>query len=452
MKLELLKEWDNGGDVLKPEDYSGKFLVIEDDDVCKRLIEDGIAKQYTSDHAKKVEVRVGESETLTADDVEGLVNQTLNKAASQTARKPIHQDDGVKQDPIDKDGQEGFDSAGEFMLQVRKWRKGIHTEKMRKYINKFTAGHYEEGLDIQGGFLVPEEYRRQLLEIMHEEGRVTSRCQQVPVAGQVVKIPAIDESSRAAGSRYGGTRAYQVGEAEQYTLSNSKFSMIKLEPEKRGVISYASDEFEEDSAFGVGQLIMRLMGKELAFVMDDDVINGNGASQALGVLNAPATVSQAKETGQAAGTIVFENIVNMWARMHARSRGNAVWFINQDCEPQLFTMALSVGTGGVPAYMPANGLSDSPFASLMGRPVIPIEQCATLGTVGDILLCDMSQYLLAVKGGVRSAVSEHLRFDYDQNVYKASIRFDGQPWWKTALTPFKGSNTQSPFVSLATRS
>ena len=192
--------------------------------------------------------------------------------------------------------------------------------------------------------------------------------------------------------------------------------------------------------------------EEFGFKVDDALINGNGAGQPLGILSSNCLVTVAKESGQAASTVVVENIVKMWARMWARSRQNAVWLINQDIEPQLYTMSLSVGTGGVPVYMPANGVSGSPYSTLFGRPVIPIEQCQTLGTKGDIYLADFSQYLIIDKGGMDSATSIHVRFIYDETVYRFVLRIDGQPIWNSALTPYKGSSTLSPFVALATRS
>ena len=98
----------------------------------------------------------------------------------------------------------------------------------------------------------------------------------------------------------------------------------------------------------------------------------------------------------------------MWSRMWGRSRQNAVWFINQDVEPQLYALSQIIGTAGVQVYLPANGISGQPYGTLFGRPVIPVEYAATLGTEGDITLCDFSQYVLADKGGVQSASSMHV--------------------------------------------
>ena len=129
----------------------------------------------------------------------------------------------------------------------------------------------------------------------------------------------------------------------------------------------------------------------------------------------------------------------------------SIWLINQDVEPQLNQMSLQIGTGGVPVYLPPGGLSETPFARLLGRPVIPVEYCATLGTVGDILLVNLAEYLMIDKGGLQQATSMHLRFDYSETAFRFTYRADGSPTWHSALTPFKGTQTRSPFISLATR-
>lgn len=198
-------------------------------------------------------------------------------------------------------------------------------------------------------------------------------------------------------------------------------------------------------------VIMQGFSEEFGFKVDDAIINGTGAGMPLGILNSKALVTVPKEAGQAAGTINVQNVVNMWSRCWGRSRQNAAWYINQDIEPQLFTMSLAVGAGGVPVYMPASGVSGSPYSTLFGRPVIPLEQCETLGTLGDIILADFSQYLLIDKGGINAASSIHVRFLYDENVFRFIYRVDGQPVWNAPLQPFKGSNTLSPFVALANR-
>jgi HK97 family phage major capsid protein len=141
----------------------------------------------------------------------------------------------------------------------------------------------------------------------------------------------------------------------------------------------------------------------------------------------------------------------MMARMHSNWRDGAVWFVNQDVLPALETLQFEVGVGGVPVMLPPGGLSDSPYARLYGKPVIPLEYCATLGTVGDIILANLNAYAVALRGSMDTAYSMHLKFDYAQTAYRVIFEVDGQPWLNSAITPFKGTNTTSPILTLATR-
>ena len=167
-------------------------------------------------------------------------------------------------------------------------------------------------------------------------------------------------------------------------------------------------------------------------------------------MSSGALVSVAKETGQAAATIVSKNIMKMWARRYVPAR-DYVWLMNQDCGPQLWDMQLPVGTGGVALYQPPGGLSQTPYATLMGRPVLEIEYAQTLGTTGDIILASLGEYQMIEKGGVEAASSIHVRFVYDESVYRFVFRCDGQSKWNAPLTPKNGTNTVSPFVALAAR-
>ena len=115
------------------------------------------------------------------------------------------------------------------------------------------------------------------------------------------------------------------------------------------------------------------------------------------------------------------------------------------------TASNTVGTGGQVVYLPPGGLSATPYSTLYGREVVWTEYNATLGTTGDILLADLSQYMLVDKNGVQAATSMHVAFLTDEMVFRITYRVDGKPMWSVPLTPFKRTNTKSPFVALATR-
>ena len=213
------------------------------------------------------------------------------------------------------------------------------------------------------------------------------------------------ETSRATGSRYGGVRGYWIKEADQITSSQPKFRDLKLEPQELAVLVYVTDKMLRNSPVALEQYVTRAASEEIAFLTGDSIINGDGSGKPLGILNSGCIVSVAKETGQLAATIVAENIDKMYARMWAPSVNSAVWFINQDVWPQIFNLHRTHGTGGTPMYLRPGEMNSSPNGLLMGRPIVPIEQCQTLGTNGDIIFADLGEYITATKGGVETASS-----------------------------------------------
>jgi len=345
-------------------------------------------------------------------------------------------------------GDEQFKSFGEQMQAV--YMAATPGQGVDPRLKAATG--LSEGVPSDGGFLVQQDFSNELLQNVHDTGILYPKCRRLPISANStgIKINAVDETSRVAGSRWGGIRGYWAAEAAEKTKSKPKFKQLELSLQKLVGLCYATDELLQDTA-ALGTVLMQGFSEEFNFLVDDAIVRGTGAGQPLGLLNANCLISVGAETGQAATTIVAENIQKMWARLYNRSRRNAYWYINQDCLPQLHSMSLAVGTGGVPVYMPAGGLSGQPYGTLYGRPVIEIEHCATLGAQGDIILADLSQYLVIEKGGIQSASSIHVRFIYDETAFRFVWRVDGQPAWTAALTPFQGSNDVSPFIVLDAR-
>jgi HK97 family phage major capsid protein len=303
-----------------------------------------------------------------------------------------------------------------------------------------------------GGFLVNSDLHNQIMQQIFSPARIAARCRRFTISGNSnsIRIPGLDETSRAAGSRHGGVQGYWVAEAGQLTGTKPKFRQVELVLKKQIVMVYATDELLSDSRI-LADYLSKVAADELTFGLEDAIVNGSGAGQPLGILNSGCLATVAPETGQAADTLVAENIMKMWSRMLGSSRPNSVWLINQNVEPQLYSMALSVGTGGAPIFLPGGGMSEQPYATLYGRPIIPCEHCPTLGDLGDIILADFGGYLLAQKGGIESAMSIHVKFDYDESVFRFVMRVDGQPALSSAVTPYKGGDTLSHFVALAAR-
>jgi len=313
------------------------------------------------------------------------------------------------------------------------------------------ASGLNEGVGAEGGFLLEEEFTKGILMDAYKTGVLAKECWNIPMSKTSLTMNLIDETSRANGSRRGGILTYWDAEAEAYTATKTKLRKVRLNLHKLTGLYYATDEVLEDTT-ALGSLMNKLFAEDFGFKIDDAVVNGTGAGQPLGILNSAGLVTVTKETDQTAATIEAKNIIKMWNRMPAANTSKAKWYINQDVMPQLMQMYIPAGLGGVPVFMPPGGLVTSPFGNLMGRPIQPIEQCAALGTVGDIIFADLSQYVLGQKaGGIKAASSIHVRFLYGENAFRFTLRLDGQPLKNSAVTAYKGSTTRSPYVALATR-
>lgn len=309
------------------------------------------------------------------------------------------------------------------------------------------------GVPSDGGYLVQKDFLTDLITRMNEFGEIKNRVRTIPIGpnSDGLKLFAVDETSRATGSRWGGVQVYWGAEADVATAKKPKFRQMELELKDLIGLAYVTNRLLSDAS-AIESVFQQAFSEEMSFMVEDALVNGDGAGKPLGILQSPALVSVTKETGQPGTTIVYENVQKMWSRLWARSRPNAVWLINQDIEPSLNSMTLAVGTGGVPVYLPPGGLSQSPYATLMGRPVLPVEYCATLGTVGDIVLADFSQCIGIEKDQMKADSSIHVKFVSNEMTFRFIYRYDAQPVWNSALTPFKGSATKSPFVALQTRS
>lgn len=351
------------------------------------------------------------------------------------------------------DGADGkrdeFQSDGDFLMAVR---SHAISGKMTPQLEKRVPTGMNTMSPQSAGFLVGTDKESSIMKRTYEKSVLANKCRTIVVGAgsNGTSWFELDETSRVTGSRNGGVRAYFVAEGDTVTASRPKFLKKKLDLSKLMALVYMTEEQLQD-AQNIESETDALVGDEFAWVLDDALFNGNGAGVPLGILNSNALVTVAKEAGQVAGSIVYENITKMWSRMWAPSRANSVWYINQDCEQQLNTMALVVGAGGVPVYLPAGGVSATPYSTLYGRPVVPIEQAKTCGTVGDIVLADFSQYKLVTKGNLKKDMSMHVEFLKDENVFRWVKRVNGTPMWSTAVTPANGTNTLSPFVALATR-
>lgn len=458
LRIKLLKAW-------KPADsdteYAAGTILDIEKSVALDLIGDDIAEKTTGSPDVNPAVPAlteAQVQEIVKTAVAAAIKPTVTVTATTdaTGKSPAFAVVGRQHERVEDDPKLGFKSAGEFFQTVHSCNpQGNNWQESAKKLapcGKAPSG-MNAGIGSAGGFLLPPDFAQVIWGGLNVDARnLLEMTDNYTVEGESLAFTANAETSRATGSRWGGARAYWIAEAAQLTASNPKFRQAKIEPQELGVYIPVTDKLLNNATVALEQYLTRCATDEIRCVTGDSIINGTGAGQPLGILNAGCLVSISKESGQASATILSENIIKMWARLHPNSEANAVWLVNKDCGPALHTMGLATGgSTGQLTYMPPGALASSPNATLMGRPVIPCEYCPTLGSAGDIILADMRAYLSGTRGTINTAMSIHIRFDYVETVFRFTFAVDGQPWLASALTPFKGSNTQSTFVALAAR-
>lgn len=304
-----------------------------------------------------------------------------------------------------------------------------------------------------GGFLIPEEFRATLMQVALESAVVRPRATVIPMTSLRISMPIVDSTSNVS-SVYGGIIGYWTEEGAALVQSQPQFGRIVLEAKKLTAYTEVPNELRRDSAISVETLLNTMMPQGIAWFEDLAFMFGTGVGEPLGIFNPlnAGTVSSAAEAGQGTGTVVWENIVGMYARMLPSSLANAVWVVSPNTLPQLFTMALSVGTGGA-AMGPvvANFGTGAPVMTLLGLPIVISEKVSALGGAGDINLVDFSQYLIGDRMQMEAEQSADYRFGNDMMAYRFIERVDGRPWLQSPITPRNGGPTLSPYVQLAAR-
>lgn len=342
-------------------------------------------------------------------------------------------------------GTLGFRSMGEWALAARRTKMGKADQRIVNAPTTFG----QEGLNEDGGFAVPPDFRTNIMKAILAEESVLAMCDQQTTSGNSLSLPL---DSTTPWQTSGGVLPSWVGEGQAITQSKPKIGSLDTKLHKAAALVPITEELMADAPALTSWLTTKVPEKFTSF-LNEAIVNGDGVQKPMGFLNAACKVTVAGFSGQGAGTVITRNITDMWARSYAPMRRNAVWYINQDVESQLQVLTLPGTSPNFPAYLPPGGLSGAPYATLLGRPVMPIEACQALGTEGDIILAIPNQYLIVLKtgngGGMRTDVSMHLYFDTDHLAFRFVMRIGGQSYWPSAVARAHGSNTLSPIVTLS---
>ncbi|MEJ2688278.1 MAG: phage major capsid protein, partial [Gammaproteobacteria bacterium] len=336
------------------------------------------------------------------------------------------------------DKLDGTKSFGDWLLNVKRG----NVKRLKEIYG--STKDLVEGDGTSGGYLVPDEYLADLVQVSDPFQEVVfPRARKIPGSRRSVSIPVLDQSGTPAAAYkieyYGGVLSYWTEEAGTKTESQPDFKMLELVAHKLAGYTQASDELLADSALGLDSLLRQLFGGAVRFRRDYAYLRGTGIGQPLGVINSGALLTTARDV---ANQISSNDIHSLLQIFLPTSMGNAVWVVSQTAMEQIF--ALSDGA----QYNWNQNAVQKPQMMLYGIPIVWSEKVPALGSVGDIMLCDFSYYYIYTRGGLAIDVSQHYAFINDLTTWRFVFRTDGQPSLSDPIY-IDTTNQVSPFVALA---
>lgn len=346
-------------------------------------------------------------------------------------------------DNVASDPKLGFKSFGDFASAVKMagLKSGGSLDQRFAAAPSVFGG---EGVGTDGGFLVPPVFAREIFTLSQTEDSLLPYTDNVEIETNSMAFPK-DETTPWGTD---GVRAYWQAEAGSSAATKPKLGLAELRMRKLMALVPVTDELLSD-ATALGGYLPGKMADSIRWKTNESFFFGTGSGQPQGAFNSNALITVAKETGQATQTLLVQNVAKMIARLPAGSFPRAVWVINNDVLPSLFTLTL----GNYPIYLPTNqGVQGSPYGTLLGRPIIVSQHAKSFSSQGDVMLADWKYYQTITKAdGIQMDTSLHLYFDADATAFRAIFRIDGQSKILNPINPANGVNTLSPFVQLAAR-
>jgi HK97 family phage major capsid protein len=440
-QLKALVEHAEALKALLPEDTSTKDVSAEGDAPHPHItVTDPPTPASQEDDPMSDERIAALEEQIAAMKATGdSLNTMLQKVLDQMENEPAIKNAGY----FTQDGgtaDKGVKSFGDFLLACKRG------DVKRLHGVYGSVKDMLEGAGTTGGYLVPEEYHNELLQLTERASPIVGRVRRIPVRTDAGTFPALNQfDAPTAGSGNtayaGGVVATNVAEGAALTETNATLKEIQYTIHKVGGYTEVSNELVADSAQSVDALLRALFSRAIMAKLERHILRGSGVGEPLGILNAPALINVSPVENN---LFAYDDAVAMMARYSDASGGMGLWVHHPGVFPDIATMESPAGG----AVWHANMAAGTP-SNLLGLDLVRSQHLPQDDNSGDVILADFGAYLLFERQALTVAFSEHAAFTTDKGTWRFTYRCDGQPWVKGSITLAdpQGSYTVSPYVS-----
>mgnify|MGYP001617757863 CR=1 FL=1 len=419
-------------------------------DQAKAILEN---KDAGTDEKARVEPLVAEAKALQA---EGLQLKDILDSANEIVPHLENKQSKDNETPERKDktkfGEWSEFLEAAFLANHKDARIRREDSRLQWFAEEKASGIEKkdmvESVGASGGFLVPTEFLAQLQAVQGEASIVRrNRPTIIRMRRRQINVPVLNQTATTAGVPhwFGGMTFAWEEEATQKSQSDPGFREASLVAHKLIGYTVASDELAADSAISLGDFLSGPLGFAggVAWMEDYAFLRGSGAGQPLGVVNAGATITVARQS--VASPVQYADLVNMMESFLPTGRG--AWIVSQSVMSNLLTIQDPEGH-----YVWQPNAREGVPQTVFGFPVYFTEKLPTVGNAGDVLLADFAYYLIGDRQATTIESTQYDQWRYDKTSWRVVHRVDGQPWLSAPLTLQDGTFQVSPFVILGAKS
>ena len=333
----------------------------------------------------------------------------------------------------------GFKNVTEFLRAIK---DGDHSKLAPCRVEKTGM---EVGTPSEGGFLLPDAFKADLIEGMQNVELIRPRATvwKIPRnAGDSITVPGIADDDYSSDEC---VKSYWKAEKAEYEEQTPALNQISMKLHKVTCLIRASEELLFGSAINAGQAITKIMANSMSYALDKAFLSGNGSGQPLGILSGLDLLTASKADGQDAGSLVFDNIADMAEKLNPNSWNNAIWISSISNLKNLLKMSLPIGTGG--SQIPVMSTLGGKF-NVLGKDLFFSQHMNRIGSEGSLLLADLRKYVIVQRDDFLIRSDTSTGFKTDEVYFKMTFYCNAQPIYGFTRKLADGVTEVASFVQM----